>query len=448
MALHEDDLAGSRQALVFLMIPGLGYFYSGLARLRHALSLVFMCFLSITVVAIQWFLFGYSLAFAPSSSIWIGGGSFCLLRGIWYDVPVGEASSLVFMILQLMFATITPAIIFGSAAERIRIVPAAVFIFIWSTVVYCTIAYWAWGPSGWAKTMGVLDFAGGTVVHISSGFAALAYALVLGKRHGHKDEFKPHSASNVALGTALLWFGWFGFNGGSALDATDRAVMAIIVTHLSAAVGGGTWALLDRLRKGKWSLVGYCSGAVAGLVGITPGSGFVSPASALAIGASTAVACHFGVELKHKLGFDDALDCFGVHGIGGIYGCIVAGIFAENSIAQLDGATIPGGWLDGNWVQVPIQILGAFAGAAWSFVLSYALLWLMNKVPALELRLKKEKEIIGTDQAEHGEDAYQFVTTLQRPELIVVATSYLAEEAATEPESPVTAPEAPHDHSN
>lgn len=264
------------------------------------------------------------------------------------------------------------------------------------------MAFWAWGPTGWAKTLGVLDFAGGTVVHISSGFASLAYAYVVGKRHGESHEFKPHSVSNIALGTGLLWFGWFGFNGGSALASTDRAAMAILTTHLAAATAGGVWSLLDYIRKRKWSLVGYCSGAVAGLVGITPACGFVSPASALAIGALTALVCHFAVELKHKLGYDDALDCFGVHGVGGFVGCILTGIFAQSSIATLDGAVISGGWLDKNWIQVPIQLGGAAAGAAWSFAVSFILLWVMNKIPGLALRLPKDAEMLGTDQAEHG----------------------------------------------
>ncbi|KAI9002073.1 ammonium transporter 1 [Hyaloraphidium curvatum] len=398
-------------ALVFLMIPGLGYFYSGLARSKNALSLIFICYLSVTVVALQWFLFGYSLSFAPSGNVFMGNCDFCLLRQVWWDVPSGAISSISFCLFQLMFASITPALIFGSAAERIRVIPSAVFIFIWATIVYDPLAFWAWGPTGWAKTLGVLDFAGGTVVHISSGFSSLAYAYVVGKRHGEGHEFKPHSVSNVALGTAMLWFGWFGFNGGSALASNDRAAMACLVTHLSAAVAGGVWSLLDFIRKKKWSLVGYCSGAVAGLVGITPASGFVSPASSLAIGALTSLCCHFAVELKHKLGYDDALDCFGVHGVGGFIGCLLTGIFADSTIATLDGAVIPGGWLNQNWIQFPIQLAGAAAGAAWSFVISFILLFAMNKIPGLQLRLPKDAELLGTDQAEHGEDAYEYVST-------------------------------------
>lgn len=366
------------------------------------------------------------------------------LRLFWshrWDTSVGLISSITFCAFQLMFASIvspslalpsglrtqpdhqqshslplsllikkTPALIFGSVAERVRVIPAAIFIFLWTTTVYDFLAFWAWGPTGWAKLLGVYDFAGGTVIHISSGFSALAYAMVVGKRHGEQAEFKPHSVSNVALGTAMLWFGWFGFNGGSALASNERGAMAVLVTHIAASVGGAVWVIIDYIRKRKWSLIGYCSGAVAGLVGITPACGFVSPASALAIGAITSVACHFGAELKHKLGYDDALDCFGVHGIGGYVGCILTGMFADSQLATLDGASVPGGWIDHYWIQVPIQLASGTAAAGWAFVVSYIILWIMNKIPFLHLRLHKEAELVGADQAEHGEDAYEWVS--------------------------------------
>jgi Amt family ammonium transporter len=403
--------------LVMLMIPGLGYFYSGLARSKNALSLIFVCFLSMAIISLQWFFFGYSLSFADTATNpMIGNCEYCVGLNVWSSANTlaPNVSNITFWFFQLMFASITPAIIFGSAAERVRILPGALFIFLWSTIVYDFVAYWTWGAQGWIKLLGAYDFAGGTVVHITSGFASLAYALVVGKRHGEKSSFKPHSASNVMLGTALLWFGWFGFNGGSALGANARAAMAMLVTHLSACTGGLVWTLMDYRKERKWSAVGFCAGAISGLVGITPGSGFVGPASAIAIGAITAICCNLAVEGKHKLGYDDALDCFGVHGVGGFVGCILTGIFAQSEIASLDGTTIAGGWLNQHWISVPVELGAATAAAAWSFFWTAAICWTMDKIPGLALRLHKDAESLGTDAAELGEYAYDYVESLSQ----------------------------------
>ncbi|KAF9361712.1 hypothetical protein BGX26_000067 [Mortierella sp. AD094] len=396
-------------ALVWLMIPGIGYFYSGMARSKNALSLIMLSCCSIAVVSFQWFLFGYSLAFSKSGGKLIGNFENAFFRGVLDQPSVGNPKipDLVFMIFQCMFAALTPALAIGAAAERGRIVPTLVFIFLWTTFVYDFIACWTWSANGWSFVMGGLDFAGGTPVHISSGAAALAYAIVLGKRTGDQKEFRPHSMSNVVIGTCFIWFGWFGFNGGSALSANLRAAMACVVTNLAASTAGLTWVLLDYRHERKLSVLGFCSGAVAGLVAITPASGFVGPPASVAIGFLGALACNMAVRLKVYLKYDDAFDVFAVHGIGGIVGNILTGVFAQSYIAGLDGVTvIPGGWLDGNWIQVGYQLADSTAGLTWSFVVTYLILIIMNKIPGLNLRADPSQEHTGLDIAELGEACY------------------------------------------
>ncbi|KAF9551065.1 hypothetical protein EC957_010833 [Mortierella hygrophila] len=399
-------------ALVWLMIPGIGYFYSGMARSKNALSLIMLSCCSIAVVTFQWFLFGYSLAFSKSANSFIGNFDNAFLRGVLDAPSVGSSRipDVVFMLYQGMFACLTPALAIGAAAERGRILPTLVFIFLWTTFVYDFIACWTWNPAGWSYVMGGLDFAGGTPVHISSGGAALAYAIVLGRRSGDHRDFRPHSMSNVVIGTCFIWFGWFGFNGGSALSANLRAAMACVVTNLAASVGGITWVLLDYRHERKLSVLGFCSGAVSGLVAITPGSGFVSPASSVAIGFLGACACNLAVRLKHSLKYDDAFDVFAVHGIGGIVGNLLTGIFAQSWVAALDGVTvIDGGWLDGHWMQIVHQLADSAAGLGWSFTVTYLILVIMNKIPGLNLRAKAINEHRGLDLAELGEMAYGYV---------------------------------------
>ncbi|KAG0039989.1 hypothetical protein BGZ82_005801 [Podila clonocystis] len=390
-------------ALVWLMIPGIGYFYSGMARSKNALSLIMLSCCSVAVVSFQWFLFGYSLAFSKSGSSMIGNFENAFFRGVLDQPSVGSAKipDIVFMIFQGMFAALTPALAIGAAAERGRIVPTLVFIFLWTTFVYDFIACWTWSANGWSFVMGGLDFAGGTPVHISSGAAALAYAIVLGRRAGDQKDFRPHSMSNVVIGTVFIWFGWFGFNGGSALSANLRAAMC------PASVGGITWVLLDYRHDRKLSVLGFCSGAVSGLVAITPASGYVSPASSVAIGFLGATACNMAVRLKHYLKYDDAFDVFAVHGVGGLVGNLLTGVFAQASIAALDGVTvIKGGWLDGNWIQVAYQLADSAAGMSWSFTVTYLILVIMNKIPGLALRADPTLEHTGLDLAELGEMAY------------------------------------------
>ncbi|KAI8053048.1 ammonium transporter AmtB-like domain-containing protein [Syncephalis plumigaleata] len=405
-------------ALVFIMIPGVGYFYSGMARSKNALSLIFLSMLSLAVVGIEWFVWGYSLALAKDGGIFIGNLKQAFLMGVG-NAPHPNAptiSETVYCTYQSMFAALTPALAFGAAAERSRILPAIVFLFIWSTLVYNPIAYWTWAPNGWLRTLGSLDYAGGTPVHMSSGFAALAYAIVVGRRQGFgKENFKPHNYANVMLGTALLWFGWIGFNPGSAVAANGRAGMAAIVTNVAAAASGLTWMLLAYRHERKLSSFHFCSGAVAGLVAITPASGFVEPWAALVFGIIAGVVCHFAGDLKHRLRYDDALDVFSVHGVGGLVGNLLTGIFADASIASLDNASIPGGWVNGHWIQLPIQMAASAAGAGWAFVITLIILFIMNKIPLLRLRVDEEEEALGLDVTQMGEYNYDQISKPTSP---------------------------------
>ncbi|EFX00263.1 ammonium transporter mep2 [Grosmannia clavigera kw1407] len=409
-------------ALVLLMIPGVGFFYSGLARRKSALSLIWLSMMSIAVVTFQWFFWGYSLTFSHTGDAYIGDlTNFGLMKTLAQpSVGGSKVPDLLFCLYQGMFAAITPALAIGAAADRGRMLPCIVFIFVWSTIVYDPIAYWTWNPRGWSYKLGGLDFAGGTPVHISSGAAALAYSLMLGKRTGydkaHGLPYRPHNVTHVVLGTVFLWVGWFGFNGGSALAANLRAVMACLVTNLAASVAGITWCLLDYRLEKKWSTVGFCSGAIAGLVAITPASGFVPAWSAVIYGIVGAIVCNFATKLKFVLGIDDGLDIFAEHAVGGIAGNILTAFFAADYIAHLDGATvIDGGWLNHHWVQLGYQLADCVAGFSYSFVLTCVILFLMNLVPGLSLRVTAEEEELGLDDAQLGEFAYDYVELARTP---------------------------------
>ncbi|CAO3590585.1 unnamed protein product [Absidia cylindrospora] len=412
---------------VFLMCPGLGFFYAGLARAKNALSLMYLCLLSVGVVSIQWYLVGYSLSFSTTGSSFVGDTSLFLLRNVGSAplLPEHTIPSSAFFVFQAMFACITPALAFGSAAERMSLGPAIIFIFVWTTLVYDVVTYWTWNPNGWLAKMGVMDFAGGITVHCSSGLAAVAYAMVLGKRRDYnKNVNTPHNVSFVFLGLSMMWFGWFAFNAGSAFAANARSVNSLVCTHLAGCVGGVVWVLLDYRHARKWSIIGLCTGAVAGLATVTPGSGFVSPSSGLAFGFFGALVCHVALNYKHRYHFDDALDAFIIHYIGGLVGLILTGIFAQRSVIALGYSddtpldTIQnGGWLDGNWMQVPIQLLGIVAVSAWSFGITYIILLIINLVPFLKLRLDDEAEALGTDWSEMGERAYAYLPFVeQQPE--------------------------------
>ncbi|KAJ7590799.1 ammonium transporter [Mycena floridula] len=402
-------------ALVWIMIPGLGFFYSGLLRRKNALSMIYMSMMTLAVVSFQWFFWGFSLAFSDTGGPFIGDLRYFGLKGVLGQPSMGSARipSIVFCVYQLMFAAITPMLALGAVAERGRMGPLMLFVFAWSTLVYDPIANWTWNSNGWSFVMGGLDFAGGTPVHISSGSAALAISIYLGKRRGYGTErlaYKPHNTSYVILGTALLWFGWFGFNGGSALGANLRAAQACIVTNLAASVGGLTWMLWDYRLEKKWSAVGFCSGAIAGLVAITPGSGFVGAPAAVLFGAMAGTLCNFATQLKFVFHYDDTLDIFASHTVGGIVGNILTGLFAQASVANFDGiAIIPGGWLDRHWIQLGYQLADSMAGMSYSFVMTTIILWLFHFIPFLRIRGSEEAEIVGLDEHEMGEYAYDYV---------------------------------------
>jgi ammonium transporter, Amt family len=394
-------------ALVMLMTPGLAFFYGGLVRRKNVLSIMMQCFILLGVISIQWVLFGYSLAFGPDHGGFIGGLSWVGLNGVGvlpnpdYAATIPEV---LFMLFQMMFAVITPALIIGAFAERMKFSAFLIFSLLWATIVYDPMAHWVWGVGGWLRELGALDFAGGTVVHINAGAAAIATALVIGKRKGYPDTSPPHNLPFAILGAALLWFGWFGFNAGSALSSGALAASAFASTHMAAAAAAVTWAGLDWIRTRRPTALGIISGAVAGLVAITPASGYVTPLAAIVIGILAGLACYASVMfMKGKLGYDDSLDAFGVHGIGGMLGAVCTGLFATLTINPA-GAN---GLFYGNPSLLLYQFIAVVASFAYSFVLSYGLLKLVDKT--IGLRVSTDSEGIGLDLTQHSESAYTVV---------------------------------------
>ena len=400
--------------LVLLMIPGAGLFYSGLTRRKSALSLFVLPIFAACIGLFQWFLWGYSLTFSHNASAFIGDLSNAGFRNVLTRPSVASSTipDLLFAVYQGMFAAITVALAVGAVAERGRVAPCLLFAFIWTTIVYDPIACWTWNPNGWTYRLGGLDFAGGTPVHIASGSAALAYSLMLGKRRGHGTfelNFRPHNITVIVLGTLFLWVGWTGFNAGSALAANMRAVMAAVVTNIAAATGGIAWCAMDYRLEGKFSAVGLCSGIVAGLVAITPGSGYVPPWSSFIYGVLAGTVCNYATKLKALLKIDDALDIFAIHGVGGFLGDLLTGFFASKDIASLDGVTsISGGWVDRHWVQFAIQLADGTSGMAYSFVVSCAILFVISYIPGMHLRSNDAAETLGMDECEIGEFAYDY----------------------------------------
>jgi Amt family ammonium transporter len=393
-------------ALVMLMTPGLGLFYGGMVRRKNVLATFQQSFIMLGVVALQWVLFGYSLAFGKDhfhgligSLDWVG------LKGVGLEPNADYAATIphqMFMVYQLMFAVITPALISGGFAERMKFSAYVVFTLLWSTLVYDPVAHWVWGVGGWIRNMDALDFAGGLVVHIISGVAALCCVLVMGKRKSlDTDDMHPHNLMMTALGTGLLWFGWFGFNAGSALSAGTSAVAAFVNTNTAAAAATVSWSLIEALHKGKATVLGACSGAVAGLVAITPCAGFVTPMASLIIGLVVSCVCYGAILMKGKLGYDDSLDVFGVHGVGGMYGALAVGIFAQ---AGITGKV--NGLLNGNPAQLGTQAISVVAAFAYSFVATFLLLKLVDAV--IGLRVSTEEEEVGLDLTQHGERGYIF----------------------------------------
>lgn len=392
-------------ALVLFMTPGLAFFYGGMVRKKNVLSVLMQCAILLCVVSVQWVLFGYSLAFGPDIGGVIGGLDWAGLKGVGlepYPDYVGNMPHQVFMIFQAMFAIITPALIVGAFAERIKFSGFLLFMILWSTFVYDPVAHWVWGAGGWLKELGALDFAGGTVVHINAGVAALVIVLLMGKREGYDTQnFSPHHVPFIVLGTALLWFGWFGFNAGSALAADGIAVNAFVATNTCAAAAGLTWAALEWKHNGAPTVLGVATGVVAGLVAITPACGFVSALSAIVIGIMSGVFAFLAVLfLKPRLGYDDSLDVFGVHGIGGICGALATGLFAQEAVNS-GGAN---GLFAGNPGQFLIQALGVLVTIVYSSVMTFGIYKLVDAL--LGMRVTKSEEVIGLDISQHKEAAY------------------------------------------
>jgi len=391
-------------ALVMLMTPGLALFYGGMVRRKNVLTTIMQSFVAISIVSIQWILFGYSLSFGPDVHGFIGGVDWIALRDVGAAPNPDYAATvphLAFMIYQAMFAVITPALITGAFAERIKFSSFIIFTLLWSTLVYDPVAHWVWGTGGWLKRMGTLDFAGGIVVHISSGISALAAALFVGRRKGYlREPMQPHNLPMTVLGAGLLWFGWFGFNAGSALSAGVLSTMAFVATHVAAVSATFLWVIIEWLHRGKPTTFGAATGAIAGLATITPASGFVSPMSALLIGLLAGAICYFALNIKGKLGYDDSLDAFGVHGVGGIIGTLGVGVLAEKAVNPA-GAN---GLLFGNAHQLFVQMLSIIVAVVYCFIVTVILLKLTDVV--MGLRVSEEDEVTGLDLTQHEESGY------------------------------------------
>lgn len=390
--------------LVLLMTPGLALFYGGMVRGKNVLGTILQSFVMISVISLEWVYVGYSMSFGPDVSGLVGDLSMFALRGVTAEPSPIYATTIphiVFMIYQCMFAVITPALITGAFAERMRFAPFLAFSVLWAVLVYNPVCHWIWGSGGWLGAKGVLDFAGGLVVHLTCGAAALAAVLVIGPRRGYGEKnFMPHNLPMTLLGTGLLWFGWFGFNGGSALAANGIAAGAFVATHLAGMTGMAVWLTVEWLHRGKPTTLGAASGAIAGLATITPAAGFVGPNAAVAIGILAGACCYYGVAVKNRLGYDDSLDVVGIHGLGGIIGTLALGVFASKAV-NAGGAD---GLLAGNPSFLGTQFFAVAAVGCYTFIVSWLLLKGINC--CTPLRLSVEAEDSGLDLAEHSETAY------------------------------------------
>lgn len=390
--------------LVLLMTPGLALFYGGMVRSKNVLGTIMQSLIMIALISIEWVYIGYSMAFGPDIGGFVGSLEWFALNGVTNAPSPDYASTIpqtVFMIYQCMFAVITPALITGAFAERVRFGPFVVFSILWSIFVYNPVCHWIWGAGGWLGNMGVMDFAGGLVVHLTCGVAALAGVMVLGPRRGYgRSSFMPHNLPLTILGTGLLWFGWFGFNGGSALAADEVAATAFVATHLAAMAGMAMWVIMERLNQGKATTLGAASGAISGLATITPTAGFVGPNAAILIGLIAGVVCYLFVNAKEKMKLDDSLDVVGIHGVGGLVGTLCLGIFASKAVnpGGVDGL------LNGNPGQLLIQLQGVVIVGVYTFIVS----WVLFKVihATMGMRLSEEDEVQGLDSTEHSETAY------------------------------------------
>jgi len=397
-------------ALVLLMtMPGLAFFYGGLVRRKNVLSALMQCFIILCVISLQWVLYGYSLTFGPDAGRGIIGSlEWAGLKGVGLQPFPDYAATIphyAFMIFQCMFAVITPALIIGTYAERIKFAGFFVFTILWTTFVYDPLGHWVWGIGGWLRNLGALDFAGGIVVHTSSGMSALVLALLIGKRIGVDEHtFTPHNLPFTVLGGALLWFGWFGFNAGSALAANELAANAFVTTHVATAAAGLTWALIEWQQHGSPTVLGIVTGAVAGLVAITPACGFVNPMNAVFIGIMVSILCYVAIaRVKARFKYDDSLDVFGIHGIGGIWGTIATGIFAEKAVNEA-GAN---GLLFGNMQLFLVQCLLVLVAVTYAAAMTWVLYKFVDAL--IGMRVDQKQEIIGLDLTQHSESAYTLV---------------------------------------
>ena len=391
-------------ALVLLMTPGLAFFYGGMVRRKNFLSVLMQCMILMCALTLQWTMFGYSLAYSPDAFHGlIGGLGWVGLRGVGFAPNPAYAATiphLAFMVFQAMFAVITPALIVGAFAERIKFSSFLIFSLLWATLVYDPVAHWVWGTGGWLKALGALDFAGGAVVHINAGMAALVMALLIGRREGYKDRpFAPNNLPFTVLGTGLLWFGWFGFNAGSALSASGLAANAFVTTNIAAAAAGLMWAMIEWRHNGSPTLLGAATGAVGGLVAITPACGFVGPMAAILIGFGVSAIGYVAVAIvKPRLKYDDSLDVFGIHGLGGIWGALATGLFASAAVNGVDGLFF------GNPRQFGIQALSVLATVVYSLVMTFGLYKAVDF--ALGMRVDRQSEIMGLDLSQHKEIGY------------------------------------------
>lgn len=391
-------------ALVMLMTPGLALFYGGMVRSKNVLGTILHSFVAIAVISVQWVLVGYSLSFGPDIGGFIGGLDWFGLSGVGLEPNPDYAPSiphLAFMIYQCMFAVITPALISGAFAERMKFSAYMIFILLWSTLVYDPVAHWIWGAGGWLKASGALDFAGGMVVHLTSGISALAAALIIGKRKDYlKEPIIPHNLPMTVLGAGILWFGWFGFNAGSALSAGGLSTMAFVTTHTAAATATLVWVVVEWVHRGNPTVFGAATGCIAGLATITPAAGFVSPAAAIAIGAGAGVLCYAALNMKTRFGYDDSLDAFGVHGIGGITGTLGVGLFA--SLAVNSGGA--NGLFFGSSQALLIQAKAIGVVAGYSLAVTFIIMKLIDLT--VGLRVDEKHEVMGLDLSQHSESGY------------------------------------------
>jgi Amt family ammonium transporter len=390
-------------ALVMLMTPGLALFYGGMVRRKNVLGTIMHSFIILCIISVVWILWGYTLAFGPDIGGVIGSLKWFALKGIYQEAApfAPTVPHLVFIMFQGMFAIITPALITGAFAERMKFSAVILFTVLWATLVYSPVAHWVWGGGWIGSKLGALDFAGGTVVHINSAIAAIVAALVIGKRRGYLEEpIQPHNLPMTILGAALLWFGWFGFNAGSALASDALAGVAFVTTNTAAASAALSWSIAEWLHRRKPTALGTVSGAIAGLVAITPAAGFVTPLSAVLIGAGAGLFCYFAVTVKPKIGYDDSLDVLGIHGVGGLWGAIATGIFAT-TLVNPSGTD---GLIHGNFSLVMVQALASLATVVYSAVVSLLILKVVDWT--VGLRVREEEEIQGLDLSQHGEEGY------------------------------------------